>query len=101
MVNVVRTPQPGDLGSGGTHKAGDREAQEVQVVDGRAQGEGCRGERLDRGDDRVGALGHGADRAEDDGGDKGDELAEEPHRCSWVKLDVGNFGFGKLESLVE
>ena len=63
--------QPGDLGSGDTHKAGDREVQEVQAVDGRAQGGGCRGEGLDRGDDRVGALGHGADRTEDDGGDKG------------------------------
>ena len=79
------------LGRGDTHKTGDREVQDVQVADGRAEGGGRRGERLDGGDNRVGALGHGADRAEEDDGDEGDELAEELHDCRWVGLSVGRW----------
>ena len=102
VTAVVMLPRPWAISCGGrqlahpsggetrrrdTHKAADGEVQDVQTVDGRAEG-GRRGrERLDGGDDRVGALGHDTGRAEEDDGDEGDELAEELH--GEPKVDVG------------
>ena len=89
---------PGDLELGlrYTHEAADREVQDVQVADDRAEG-GRRGrKRLDGGDDHVGALGHGADRAEEDDGDKRDELAEELHG----EMRIGGCWEAALKSFV-
>ena len=79
-----------------THEAADREVQDVQIADDRAEG-GRRGrKRLDGGDDHVGALGHGADRAEEDDGDKRDELAEELHG----EMRIGGCWEAALKSFV-
>ena len=81
---------------GGTHEAADREVQDVQTVDGRAEG-GRRGrERLDGGDNRVGALCHGTGCAEEDDGDEGDELAEELHG----EMRIGGCWEAALKSFV-
>lgn len=85
------------MGEGDTHEAADREVQDVQVVDGGAEG-GRRGrERLDGADDHIGALGHGTDRAEEDDGDERDELGEELHG----ELGIGGCWEAALKGLVE
>ena len=85
------------MGEGDTNEAANGEVQDVQVVDGRAEG-GRRGrERLDGADDNVGALGHGTDGAEEDDGDERDELAEELHG----ELRVCRCWGAALKSLVE